>query len=292
MCRAVLPSDLPGAGDGVIATIHQPSYLPWAPFLEKGLRSEVYVLLDAAEFEKNSEQNRNRVKTASGAAWLTVPVSRRLHTQIADVRIAGNRQGWSRKHRQTIEQNYHKARFFETFAPRLFELLDRDWDGLLELNLAIDELFLELAGFQGRIVRASEMDVQGTSWRCVLGICQALGATTYLSGIRGYDYLELSAFAEAGIDVVFQRYEHRPYPQLFPTLGFVPRLSALDLFANVGTGDAARDCMLSNSRWATAGEVQRERRQEGPATSAIDAITAEAGVSSAGIPARPSESVT
>ena len=239
----------------MIVTIHQPSYLPWVPFLEKGLRSDVYVLLDNVQFEKNSEQNRNRIKTAQGATWLTVPVSRQLHTLIPDVRISQAQQGWNRKHRRTIEQNYRTAPHFDMVAPGLYGILDRDWTSLLELNVAIDRLFLELAGFSGRILPASEIHTEGANWRNVLEICQALGADTYLSGAASVDYMYLPAFDEVGIKVLFQQYHHGEYPQRYPKVGFVPRLSALDLFMNVGVGDAARDFILSNSKWVDAKEL-------------------------------------
>jgi hypothetical protein len=238
----------------MIVTIHQPSYLPWIPFLEKGLRSDVYVMLDDVQFEKNSEQNRNRIKTSQGALWLTVPVSRRLGTFLSEVRIADEPRGWNLKHRHAIEGSYSKASCYGAVAPRLFELLDRTWPGLLELNLAVGRLFLEWAGFAGRIVLASELKIGATNWERILKICQAMGADTYLSGIGGLDYLNLSAFESAGIGVLFQHYQHGEYPQLFPKLGFIPRLSALDLFMNVGVGDIAREFILANSTWAPAAE--------------------------------------
>ncbi len=243
----------------MIVTVHQPSYLPWIPFLEKGLRSDVYVMLDNVQFEKNSEQNRNEIKTSQGAVWLTVPVSRRLDTLLSEVRIADEPRGWNLKHRRAVEYNYRKAPYYDVVAPRLFDLLDRTWAGLRELNLAVDRLFLEWAGFAGRIVLASELKIEGVNWERLLGICQALGANTYLSGIGGLDYMNLSAFRDAGISVLFQRYQHGEYPQRFPELGFIPRLSALDLFMNVGVGDTARDFILSQSEWATATELDELR---------------------------------
>jgi len=246
----------------MIVTIHQPSYLPWIPFLEKGLRSDVYVMLDNVQFEKNSETNRNRIKTGQGTTWLTVPISRQSHTLICEVQIPEAHAGWRRKHRRTIEENYRKAPHFDVVAPPLFNLLDRNWESLSPLNLAVDKLFLEFAGFSGRILSASEMEVPGTNWRKVLEICQALGADTYLSGLAGLDYMDLPTFDKAGIKVLFQQYEHGEYPQQFPKIGFVPRLSALDLFMNVGVGDTAKDFILSHSKWLTAAELETKPAQD------------------------------
>lgn len=242
----------------MIVTIHQPSYLPWAPFLEKGLRSDVYVLLDDVQFEKNSEQNRNRIKTPQGEAWLTVPVSLSGKTLIPDVLVSREQAGWRRKHRRAIEENYKKAPQFDAIAPRLLDVLDRPWERLLDLNLEIDALLLEWAGFAGRIVRSSEMQVEGTNWERILNLCRSLGATTYLSGPAGADYLDLDAFAAAGVAVRLQNYQHTEYPQLFPKAGFIPRLSAIDLFMNVGVGEPARHAMLERGTWRAANAANDE----------------------------------
>ena len=232
-------------------TIHQPSYLPWIPFLEKGLQSDVYVMLDQVQFEKNSELNRNRIKTVRGEIWLTVPVKRRLHTLLSEVRIA-TEEPWKRKHRRAIEENYREAPSFEKIAPTVFDLIEGAGESLLDLNLALDELFLRWSGFEGRIVRASELDAPGTGSERILNLCQALGGTKYFSGAGGLDYLDLSSFADANIEVVFQRYQHQEYSQRFPALGFLSHLSALDLFMNLGVGPSVRQFILSNARWVTA----------------------------------------
>ena len=58
-----------------------------------------------------------------------------------------------------------------------------------------------------------------------------MGADTYLSG-AGADYLDRSAFAEAGIGLRFQAYEHPTYPQLYGD--FEPYMSVVDLLMNCG----------------------------------------------------------
>lgn len=242
----------------MIVAIHQPSYLPWIPFLEKGLRSDIYVFHDNVQFDKNGEQNRNRIKTPQGAAWLTVPVVRHTETLISEVQIAEAELGWARKHRRMIEENYRKAPYFDAIAGALFPLLERTWTSLCELNLAIDKLFLEWTGFSGKIVLASDLDITGTGWQRVLEICQAVGATTYRSGIGARSYMNVPAFEAAGVKTLFQQYHHAEYPQRFPQLGFIAGLSALDLFMNVGTGDVAREFILANSRWATLAELPEE----------------------------------
>ena len=59
----------------MIVAIHQPQYLPWLGYFDKMLKADVFCYLDNVQYKKNEWQNRNRIKTAMGWQWLTVPVT-------------------------------------------------------------------------------------------------------------------------------------------------------------------------------------------------------------------------
>ena len=54
--------------------IAQPTYLPWLGYFDLIDQVDKFVLLDTVQFEKQSWQQRNRLKTPDGLQWLTVPV--------------------------------------------------------------------------------------------------------------------------------------------------------------------------------------------------------------------------
>ena len=58
----------------VIVSVNQPAYLPWLGYFDRIAASDLHVVLDNVQFEKNSFVNRNRIMTARGPTWLTVPV--------------------------------------------------------------------------------------------------------------------------------------------------------------------------------------------------------------------------
>ena len=68
--------------------IHQPHYLPWLGYLAKWAAADVFVFLDTVQYSKNGWQNRNRIKTATGPQWLTVPVHAKLGMGIDEVAVA------------------------------------------------------------------------------------------------------------------------------------------------------------------------------------------------------------
>ena len=93
--------------------IHQPHYLPWLGYLAKWAAADVFVFLDTVQYTKNGWQNRNRIKTATGPRWLTVPVHARLGMPLDAVMVASG-QPWHTRHRRAIEHAYAGARYLDT----------------------------------------------------------------------------------------------------------------------------------------------------------------------------------
>jgi len=58
----------------MIVSIHQRQFMPWLGHFNKMDQADHFILLDSVQFKKNEWQNRNRIKAAQGAQWLTVPV--------------------------------------------------------------------------------------------------------------------------------------------------------------------------------------------------------------------------
>jgi len=221
-------------GDKLIVGIHQPNFLPWLGYFYKLAKSDVFVLLDNVQYTKNSFVNRNKIKTSQGAIWLTVPVKikGRFGQLIKDVEI-NNTVNWRKKHLRTLEANYKKAKSFE----RIFSGLKAayyadDWSNLCELNIRLLESLLSILKLEKRLVRASELNVEGESTQLLISIVKEVGGNVYLSGFGGAKYQEEELFEEAGITLEYYEFEHPVYPQLWSD--FIPNLSIIDLLFNCG----------------------------------------------------------
>lgn len=213
--------------------IHQPQYLPYLGFFHKLYHCDIFVALDNVQFQKNGLQNRNKIKTSQGWQWLTVPVLHDFGQPILDVAINPN-VPWQRKHWNAIASNYGRAPFFGEFGPSLKELLEQEWNNLCQLDMALAKWAMAALALQTPIVHASELDVEGNQTELLIAICQAVGADRYLSGPGGKQYMDLDAFAAAGIAIEWQAFMSPVYPQLFPQTEFVPDLSAVDAIFNCG----------------------------------------------------------
>ena len=215
-------------------TIHQPEFMPWLGFFHKAGMADVLVLLDDAQFRKNYFHNRNRVRTREGWNWVTVPVEKApLGTPMNEVRIAdANNPRWREKMENAVRMSYGRAPHFEEVFDGLTTVLRQPAERLTEVNVPLLRWMLRSFGLSPEVQLSSAMDIESTSSRRILDICLKTGATTYVSGVSGPDYLDLPSFEQAGIAVEFQEFHHPIYGQLFP--GFEAQMSAIDALFLMG----------------------------------------------------------
>jgi hypothetical protein len=211
--------------------IHQPQYLPWLGYFDKMDRADVFVLLDNVQYKKNEFINRNRIKTAAGWQWITVPVQYRFPERIDQVAIHDG-VNWRRQHAQAILTNYGRAPHFAAYRLFFEELFSRPWERVCDLNAHVVRGLADLLGIRREMPLASAWTLGDDPTGRLVDICERLGADTYLSGAGGQGYLDLAQFEAAGIRVVFQAFEHPVYPQRFGP--FEPFMSVVDLLFNCG----------------------------------------------------------
>lgn len=218
------------------AAIHQPQYLPYLGYFDKIDQADLFVILDNVQFKKNEWQNRNKIKSAQGWQWITVPVFHHYPEKICEVRI-NNTVDWRRKHLRTLEINYHPAPFFGDYFSFFQDLYKKEWPALAELNRTIIEFLMEALGIKRPVCLASRLTNREEPTERLTDICKAVGADTYLAGVGGRQYMDLDRFKKANIKVIFQVFQHPVYPQLHGP--FEPALSVIDLLFNCGPNSLA-----------------------------------------------------
>jgi len=211
---------------------HQPQFAPWFGFFDKLDRADVFVLLDNVQYKKNEWQNRNRIKGASGPQWLTVPVSGRFGQEIRELDVAA-RENWQGRHLKTLRTCYGRAPHFAETLCVYERIAHRPWQKLAELNVQLLRELVAQLNVKTEILLASELGLLPHQRdERLIELCRRYGSKTYLAGAGGRTYMELERYRAAGVEVVFQDYQHPVYPQLFGE--FTANLSVLDLLFNCG----------------------------------------------------------
>lgn len=217
----------------MIVSIHQPAYLPWLGYFDRIRQSDVHVVLDHVQFEKGSFVNRNRIKTANGPQWLTIPLQTAGHLVHSLLEMRTDpRQPWQKKHLTSLRQAYARAPGFADKWPKieaLYQALQQPM--LVDICLTQLRFWLDELGIRTPIVRASSLELGERKSALVLEICQKLKADHYLSGSLGRQYLDQPSFQAAGVEVRFQDYVDAPYPQLHGH--FTPNMGVVDFWMNI-----------------------------------------------------------
>jgi hypothetical protein len=218
------------------ATIHQVNYLPWIGFFSKIQASDVFILLDTVDYVKNNWQNRNKIKTPQGWCYMTIPIPREHYrTKFNNVRLPRDSK-WAVNHMKTLITSYSRAPYYKHYAPLLKSIYDDvpNIEYLDDLNSRFIFLFMKELGINTKIVRASELkiedDLNATS--LLVALLNTIDADKYISGVGGKNYLDETAFKEAGIKLVYHEYMTPEYSQLWGE--FIPNLSIVDLAFNMG----------------------------------------------------------
>ena len=216
----------------MIVAVHQPQYLPWLGYFDKIDKADVFVLLDTVQFKKNEWQNRNKIKTAQGWQWLTVPVLYRYPQLIHEVTINDN-VNWQHKHRQAMVSNYKRAPYYEMLEDFLEGIFSHSWQSISQLNGEVVRRLATILGIDTPIYVASDLGEfpQDPDER-LIAITKHFGAGTYLAGMGGRGYMNLDIYDKNGIRVMFQDFKHPVYTQLFGD--FEPFMSVIDLIFNHG----------------------------------------------------------
>ncbi|HJN28656.1 MAG TPA: WbqC family protein [Candidatus Latescibacteria bacterium] len=241
----------------MIVSIRQPQFMPWLGYFDKMDQADHFILLDSVPFKKNEWQNRNRIKTAQGAQWLTVPVSYDFPARIDEV-LANGSVNWPHKHWQTLKTNYGPAARWDDESTSLKELYDTPFATLVDVNMATIEWLKSRLGISTPMTRSSLSMVNDEPTKRLIDLCIEQGATAYLSGPDGEKYLDVSRFTDQGVDVIFHQYEHPEYEQLFGD--YISHLTCLDLILN--HGDASLDIVRSGRRDGSLPGAKRERPDE------------------------------
>lgn len=226
-----------------VVSITQPSAFPWLGMFLKLHQSDVHIVLDDVDFQKEGFLNRFKLKAAVGPRFATIPLDSystkgAIHavTPLHPLRSADVMARFS---------DWYRGAPFRTMCG---ELLLQYLDDLCELGLveaAIRSMTAAMELMQLAMpvtVRSSALNVRSSATERLLELTSAVGGSAYLYGEgtreRPNDYLDVALLASNQIQPIRVVYPDWRYRQLHGA--FCSRLSVLDAFANLGLKQTRR----------------------------------------------------
>lgn len=213
----------------------QPSYIPWLGFWEMLISSDIILIYDNVQFDKNGWRNRNKIKTPDGSSWITIPVlqSGRFGQKNYEVECATNKI-WAKKHLKTFINFYKKSPYFDEIYELCEKILNKPSSKLLDIQLSFLQEIAMYLDIDTQFILSSEVIIDESENRelRLINYCKQLKCNIYINGSSGKELYSKDEFLKHNINLLFQKYEHPIYPQRYGD--FIPYLSILDLLFNCG----------------------------------------------------------
>jgi len=206
----------------------QPYFLPYIGYFQLISEVDVFVVYDDIKYTKKGWINRNRLLLNGKDTLFTLPLASASDAlDIQDRRIS---PGFDRSSLlNQFRGAYAKSPQFASVFPWLSGLVAQEGDNLFDYILESILKVRTLLELGAEVIRSSaiphEPALSGKDR--VLGICQSLGASTYVNPIGGIELYDRSDFRDHGVDLRFLRSGPVTYPQFGGT--FTPSLSILDV---------------------------------------------------------------
>ncbi len=171
------------------------------------------VIIDPNEhFIKQTYRNRCKILGVNGVQQLPVPVNRKNHLPVKDVKIS-YAEDWQKVHWGAIVSAYGKSAFFEFYRDEIEPLFSKKHAFLLDLNMEILHLIKSLIG----ISKASEL-----SNVFIEKNMEELDFRDVMSPKKEFNHPQVEMELPSYYQVFSDRYD------------FMPNLSILDLLFNTG----------------------------------------------------------
>lgn len=215
--------------------ILQSNYIPWKGVFDMINSVDTFVFLEDVKYTEHDWRNRNKILVGNEEKWLSVPIknSGRRGQKIYETEIETSSK-WQRKHYNSFEINYSKAKYYKEFKWILEQLyLNKQWTNLSELNIYAIKLICNVLGIKTEFINSIDLDCKGIKDDKIIEICKKLKATTYLSGPAAKNYIIPQKFKDNNILLEYIDYYYLEYEQIkgeFVTHG----VTILDLIFNCG----------------------------------------------------------
>jgi hypothetical protein len=217
--------------------IIQSNFLPWRGYFDFIREVDLFIIHDDLQYTKGDWRNRNKIKTARGLEWITVPVNYKNTNQIIEETTIDYSSRWALKMLNRIKEAYRQSPHFEMYFAPLNDLLIEPAATISDLNLRLIHWACGHLKINTPICFSREFNPQGTKTERLAGILKQVDATVYLSGPAAQTYLVPELLESEGIKLEYKKYNYPEYSQLFPP--FESYVSIIDLFFM--TGENARN---------------------------------------------------
>ena len=189
--------------------ISQSNYIPWKGYFDNIALVDEFILYDEMQFTKRDWRNRNKIKTAQGLKWLSVPVEvkGKFFQKINETYVSD--KNWSINHLNVLKNTYNKAKHFKEVIPFIEDLYYESGKlkKISEINFHFLRAICKYLDINTKISFSSDYNLlpEGKTERLV-DLCEQASATKYFTGSAAKAYMDEELFLAQGIEIEYYDY--------------------------------------------------------------------------------------
>lgn len=215
--------------------IMQPYFFPYQGYFQMLAAVDRFVVYDDVAFIKSGWINRNRILTAQGVAYMTVPLSGASSFRSIRDTMCMPRERWRDRLLRTLAEAYAHAPERDAGLALVRDALDSAGStSIRDVALASLRVVCAYADIHTELVPSSSVyenvHLQGTER--ILDICRQERPQQYLNLPGGRALYDSSEFQAHGLQLEFLEPVLEPYSQV-RSRAFVPGLSVVDAIMSV-----------------------------------------------------------
>ena len=212
--------------------ISQSNYIPWKGYFDFINDCDIFVFLDEVQYTKQDWRNRNLIKTDHGLKWLSIPIGNQTNKNICEVETINNT--WKEKHKKALKMAYSRSKYFKEFQFLIDKIYDENKSKLLSrFNQNSIRTICNFLDIKTYLIDSRQVKKSFNKNKRLIDIINNFNGTTYLSGPKAKEYLDINEFKQNGINIIWKDYQNYPkYIQRFDK--FFHNVSILDVIFNTG----------------------------------------------------------
>ena len=194
----------------MIATIHQPDFMPWIGFFDKIKKSDTYIILDDVQFSRSGWTHRDKFLIKDNKIQcLTIPIKKKgnYFSKISDIEI-NYQTSWMEDHLNFFYFNFKNDHNYKKIIKIIENIYQKKYERLFELNIElIKNILLELK-IKKKIIYSSDLNIQSNGSEKIIDILKSIKCKKYLTGIPSQNYLKLDDFKKNNIEIIWHKPEN------------------------------------------------------------------------------------
>lgn len=213
--------------------ILQSAYIPWRGYFDLIASVDEFIFYDDVQFSHGDWRNRNRIRTADGSKWLTIPVPKKHRIRRNINEVIASDPTWRQDHWNRISESYGKAPYFSEIARLLRPLYLENDENLSCINASFIKAICNYLGIESTLSWSWDFPYSHGKTERLVDLCKAASGTIYVSGPAAKSYLNEDLFRNSNLDVEWFSYDQlTAYPQIH--CEFESNVSIIDLLFNCG----------------------------------------------------------